>query len=156
MLVTGYPWYAIAAPAHRRWVEAFRQRTSAEPRLGALVGYITVLSIAEALRRAGPDLDADRLSAAFRGLAVETPIGPITFPRRGRAVDDGRLGGDDEARSRAGGRRHGGLRVRAGRGGTAAGGRDLEDAGGALASLRVRLLLLVSSSRDSPTRWSSS
>src|SRR6267143_1383812 len=83
MLVTGYPWYAIAAPAHRRWVEAFRQRTSAEPRLGSLVGYITVLSIAEALRRAGPDLDADRLSAAFRGLAVETPIGPITF----RAVD---------------------------------------------------------------------
>ena len=83
MLVTGYPWYAIAAPAHRRWVEAFRQRTSAEPRLGSLVGYITVLSIAEALRRAGPDLDADRLSAAFRGLGVETPIGPITF----RAVD---------------------------------------------------------------------
>jgi len=83
MLVTGYPWYAIAAPAHRRWVEAFRQRTSAEPRLGSLVGYITVLSIVEALRRAGADLGADRLSAAFRGLAVETPIGPITF----RAVD---------------------------------------------------------------------
>jgi branched-chain amino acid transport system substrate-binding protein len=79
MLVTGYPWYAITAPAHRRWVEAFTERTHAEPRLGSLVGYITVLSIAEALRRAGPEADADRLSAVFHGLAVETPIGAITF-----------------------------------------------------------------------------
>jgi branched-chain amino acid transport system substrate-binding protein len=83
MLVTGYPWYDIEAPAHRRFVEQFTRRTGREPRLGSLVGYITVLSIAEALRRAGPDADADRLSAAFRGLTVATPIGSITF----RAAD---------------------------------------------------------------------
>ncbi len=79
MLVTGYPWYDIAAPAHRRFVERFVKRTDREPRLGSLVGYITFLSIAEALRRAGPDADADRLSAALHGLTVTTPIGPITF-----------------------------------------------------------------------------
>jgi len=83
MLVTGYPWYDIAAPAHRQFVERFTKRTGREPRLGSLVGYITFLSIAEALRRAGPDADADGLSAAFRGLRIETPIGPVTF----RAVD---------------------------------------------------------------------
>ena len=79
MLVTGYPWYDIAAPAHKQFVERFMRRTDREPRLGSLVGYITVLSIAEALRHAGPEPDADRLSAAFRGLKVATPIGPITF-----------------------------------------------------------------------------
>ena len=83
MLVTGYPWYDIGQPAHRQFVERFMKRTDREPRLGSLVGYITVLSIAEALRRAGPDPDADRLSAAFRGLSVPTPIGTITF----RAID---------------------------------------------------------------------
>ena len=83
MLVTGYPWYDLTASAHRRFVERFMTRTHAEPRLGSLVGYVTFLSIAEALRRAGPDPDTDRISAAFRGLTVETPIGPIMF----RAAD---------------------------------------------------------------------
>jgi len=83
MLVTGYPWYDLTAPAHRHFVERLMARTHAEPRLGSLVGYVTFLSIAEALRRAGPDPDTDRISAAFRGLTVETPIGPIMF----RAAD---------------------------------------------------------------------
>jgi branched-chain amino acid transport system substrate-binding protein len=83
MLVTGYPWYDIGRPAHQRFVERFLKRTGKPPRLGSLVGYITFQSIAEALRRAGPDPTADRLSAAFRGLEVATPIGPVTF----RAAD---------------------------------------------------------------------
>jgi branched-chain amino acid transport system substrate-binding protein len=79
MLVTGYPWYDIALPGHRAFVDSFIKRTGKEPRLGSLVGYITVLAIVEALRRAGPEADADRLASVFRGLAVATPIGPVIF-----------------------------------------------------------------------------
>jgi branched-chain amino acid transport system substrate-binding protein len=78
MLVTGYPWYDVAAPAHKEFVARFLKRTDKHPVLGSLVGYITYLSIVEALRKAG-STDTDRLVAAFRGLRVETPIGPISF-----------------------------------------------------------------------------
>ncbi len=79
MLVTGYPWYDITLPGHQAFVDSFVKRTGTEPRLGSLVGYITVLAIAEALRKAGPDADADRLAAVFRGLSVGTPIGSLIF-----------------------------------------------------------------------------
>ncbi|MBI4246444.1 MAG: ABC transporter substrate-binding protein, partial [Candidatus Rokubacteria bacterium] len=48
------------------------------PMLGSLVGYITYLSIFEAIRQAG-STDTQRLVAAFRGLRVDTPLGPIRF-----------------------------------------------------------------------------
>jgi branched-chain amino acid transport system substrate-binding protein len=78
MLVTGYPWYDIDIPAHREWVARYQKRFDRHPMLGSLVGYITYLSIFEALRKAG-STDTDRLVAAFRGLRVETPIGPISY-----------------------------------------------------------------------------
>jgi branched-chain amino acid transport system substrate-binding protein len=78
MLVTGYPWYDIAAPAHKDFVARFTKKYDKHPVLGSLVGYITYLSIAEAIRKAGAT-DSDKLVAAFRGLNVETPIGPISF-----------------------------------------------------------------------------
>ena len=78
MLVTGYPWYDIAAPAHKEFVARFTKKYDKNPVLGSLVGYITYLSIAEAIRKAGAT-DTDKLVGAFRGLKVETPIGPISF-----------------------------------------------------------------------------
>ena len=78
MLVTGYPWYDLQLPAHKEFVAKFTKRTDKNPVLGSLVGYITYLSIAEAIRKAG-STDTDKLVAAFRGLKVETPIGPISF-----------------------------------------------------------------------------
>ena len=82
MLVTGYPWYDIQTPAHREFVARFTKRTDKNPVLGSLVGYVTYLSIFEAIRKAG-STDTDKLVAAFKGLRVETPIGPISF----RAAD---------------------------------------------------------------------
>jgi branched-chain amino acid transport system substrate-binding protein len=78
MLVTGYPWYDIGAPAHKDWVARYTRKTDKNPVLGSLIGYITYLSIAGAIRRAG-STDTDKLVAAFKDLKVETPIGPITF-----------------------------------------------------------------------------
>ncbi|MBI1847055.1 MAG: ABC transporter substrate-binding protein [Candidatus Rokubacteria bacterium] len=82
MLVTGYPWYDIQAPAHKDFVARFTKKTDKNPVLGALVGYVTYLSIFEALRKAG-GTDTAKLVATFKNLKVETPTGPITF----RAID---------------------------------------------------------------------
>jgi branched-chain amino acid transport system substrate-binding protein len=59
-------------------VARFQKKYDRAPVLGSLVGYITYLSIFEAVRKAG-STDTGKLVAAFRGLKVETPIGPITF-----------------------------------------------------------------------------
>jgi branched-chain amino acid transport system substrate-binding protein len=82
MLVTGYPWYDLTQPAHKEFVARFTKKTDKNPVLGSLVGYVTYLSIFEAIRKAG-STDTDKLVTAFRDLKVETPIGPISY----RAVD---------------------------------------------------------------------
>ena len=82
MLVTGYPWYDIKSPAHQDWVARYTKRGDKSPTLGSLIGYVTYQAIADGIRKAG-STDTAKLVAAFKGLKVETPIGPITF----RAVD---------------------------------------------------------------------
>jgi len=82
MLVTGYPWYDIKAQAHQDWVARYTKRGDKNPVLGSLIGYVTYQSIADAIRKAG-STDTAKLVQAFKGLKVETPIGPITF----RAID---------------------------------------------------------------------
>src|SRR5262249_29627044 len=52
------------------------------PVLGSLIGYVTYQSLAEAIKKAS-STDTAKLVAVFKGLKVETPIGPIAF----RAVD---------------------------------------------------------------------
>jgi branched-chain amino acid transport system substrate-binding protein len=81
-IVTGYPWSDIASPEHRRFLEAYRARWNDYPRLGSVVGYSALMSVAAALKKAG-DTDTEKLVAAFKGLPVETPFGRITY----RALD---------------------------------------------------------------------
>jgi branched-chain amino acid transport system substrate-binding protein len=82
MLVTGYPWYDIKSPAHQDWVARYTKRGDKPPTLGSLIGFVTYQAVAEGIRKAG-STDTTKLVAAFKGLKVETPIGPITF----RAID---------------------------------------------------------------------
>jgi branched-chain amino acid transport system substrate-binding protein len=77
-VVTGYPWYAINTPANTRFLEAYRKKYNDYPRLGSVVGYSSIMSIAAGLKKAGA-VDTEKLVAAFRGLPVETPLGPIVF-----------------------------------------------------------------------------
>lgn len=77
-IVTGYPWYAIDTPYNKDFVAAYQARFNDYPRLGSVVGYASVMSIAEAIERAGT-LDTEKLIEAFRGLEVESPFGPITY-----------------------------------------------------------------------------
>ena len=77
-LVTGYPWYAINTNDNTRFVEAYRKRYNESPRLGSVVGYAAMHSVAAAIRKAG-SLETDKLAAAFSGLKLTTPFGPITY-----------------------------------------------------------------------------
>jgi branched-chain amino acid transport system substrate-binding protein len=80
--VTGYPWYAIDTPAHRRFRDAYQARFMDYPRLGSVVGYSAVHAAAAVLRKAG-STDTEKLVAAMKGLTFETPFGKVTF----RALD---------------------------------------------------------------------
>jgi len=81
-IVTGYPWYAIKEPAHVAFVSAYQKRFDDYPRVGSLVGYSSVLSIAAAIEKAG-STDTEKMVEAFKGLSLDTPAGPITY----RAID---------------------------------------------------------------------
>ncbi len=76
--VTGYPWYSIDTPGHRRFRDAYQARYKDYPRLGSVVGYSTVRTAAAALSKAG-STDSERLVEAMKGLAVDTPFGAIRF-----------------------------------------------------------------------------
>jgi branched-chain amino acid transport system substrate-binding protein len=80
--VTGYPWYAIETPEHKRFLAAYQAKFHDYPRLGSVVGYSAVKSAAAALARAG-STDTEKLVAAMQDLTLETPFGPVTY----RAID---------------------------------------------------------------------
>ncbi|KAB2896336.1 MAG: ABC transporter substrate-binding protein [Burkholderiaceae bacterium] len=78
-IVTGYPWYAIQTPEHKAFLDAYQARFKDYPRAGSIVGYNAIQSIAAGLRKTGGSADTEKLIAAFRGLQVSTPFGPITY-----------------------------------------------------------------------------
>jgi len=80
--VTGYPWYAIETPVHKRFLAAYQAKFNDYPRLGSVVGYSAVKAAAAALKKAN-STDSEKLVAAMRNLDVETPFGKVTF----RAID---------------------------------------------------------------------
>ena len=80
--VTGYPWYSIDTPEHRRFRDAYQKKFNDYPRLGSVVGYSAVKSAAAALQRAGTT-DTEKLVAAMQDLRVDTPFGAVTY----RALD---------------------------------------------------------------------
>jgi len=80
--VTGYPWYAIDTPVHKRFLAAYQAKFGDYPRLGSVVGYSAVKAAAAALKKAN-STDSEKLVAAMKNLDVETPFGKVTF----RALD---------------------------------------------------------------------
>jgi branched-chain amino acid transport system substrate-binding protein len=80
--VTGYPWYGIDTPEHRKFLAAYQKRWNDYPRAGSVVGYATVMTVAAAIRKAG-SLDSEKLVEAMKGMKVDTPFGGIVF----RALD---------------------------------------------------------------------
>jgi branched-chain amino acid transport system substrate-binding protein len=77
-VVTGYPWYAIATPEHKAFLAAYQAKFNDYPRLGSVVGYVTIKSLAAGITKAGAT-DTDKLLAAFAGLSVDGPFGPFVY-----------------------------------------------------------------------------
>ena len=76
--VTGFPWYDLQDGPDGAFVAAYQARYDDYPRLGSIVGYMTVQSIAAALEQAG-STETEAIRAAFEGLEVDSAMGPITF-----------------------------------------------------------------------------
>ena len=76
--VTGYPWYAIKTPEHDAFLKAYQAKFKDYPRLGTIVGYNAINSLAAGIKKAG-STDTEKLIAAFQGLPVATPWGTITY-----------------------------------------------------------------------------
>jgi branched-chain amino acid transport system substrate-binding protein len=80
--VTGYPWYDIKTPEHKKFLDAYQAKYKDYPRLGSVVGYSTVMAAVAVMKKAG-SLDQEKLLAAMASLPVGTPFGTATF----RALD---------------------------------------------------------------------
>ncbi len=81
-IVTGYPWYAIDTPEHNAFRAAYEKRWGETLKMGSLVGYNTMLSIAALLEKT-KSTDTDKMIATMKGLKVATPQGEIAY----RAAD---------------------------------------------------------------------
>ncbi|MEW6257500.1 MAG: ABC transporter substrate-binding protein [Pseudomonadota bacterium] len=81
-IVTGYPWYDLKTPAHDAFLKAYQAKFNDYPRLGSIVGYVTMKAAAAIITKAG-STDTDKMIAAAEGLSLQTPLGPIDF----RAID---------------------------------------------------------------------
>jgi len=76
--VTGYPWDKIKTKEHQAFVDAYQKKYSDYPRLGSVVGYVTIKSIAAGIAKA-KSTDTEKLVEAFKDLKVDSPFGPFTY-----------------------------------------------------------------------------
>ena len=80
-IVTGYPPQDKTAQ-NTAFVAAYQQRYHEAPKMGSIVGYLTIKSLAAGIANAGTT-DTEKLVEAFRGLKMDGPFGPFAF----RALD---------------------------------------------------------------------
>ena len=81
-LVTGYPVGEIDTPAAKSFEAAYQARFKDTPRMGSVVGYALIQSIAAGIANAG-GLDTAKLEAGFRNLTFPTPFGTAQY----RSID---------------------------------------------------------------------
>ena len=77
-VVTGYPWYGVKTPEHKAFLDAYQAKFKDYPRLGSVVGYSAIYSIAEGAKKAG-STDTEKLIAAFKGLELMSPFGKFHY-----------------------------------------------------------------------------
>jgi len=80
--VTGYPVADVRTPANQAFVAAYQARFKALPRMGSVVGYALIHSIAAGIAKAG-STDTEAMADGFAGARFDTPFGPASY----RAID---------------------------------------------------------------------
>jgi branched-chain amino acid transport system substrate-binding protein len=76
--VTGFPWDKIKTPEYLVFLHAYQKKYNDYPRLGSVVGYMTIKSLAAGFAKA-KSTDTEKLVAAFKGLKVDSPFGPFLY-----------------------------------------------------------------------------
>jgi len=77
-VVTGYPWDKIKTPEHTAFVTAYQKKFNDYPRLGSVVGYVTIKSLAAGIAKA-KSTDTEKMVEAFKDLKVDSPFGPFSY-----------------------------------------------------------------------------
>jgi branched-chain amino acid transport system substrate-binding protein len=77
-VVTGYPWYGIKTPEHDAFRKAYEAKYKDYPRLGSVVGYSAIKSLAAGIKKA-QSTETEKLVKAFEGLQVSTPFGNVVY-----------------------------------------------------------------------------
>ncbi len=80
--VTGYPVADVHTPANQAFVAAYQARFKTLPRMGSVVGYALIHSIAAGIAKAG-STDTEAMADGFAGARFDTPFGPASY----RAID---------------------------------------------------------------------
>ncbi|MBR0648795.1 ABC transporter substrate-binding protein [Roseomonas terrae] len=101
-IVTGYPVEQIEAPpAHKAFIEAYRGRFNDMPRLGSLLGYVTVQIVANMLNQAR-SAETEAMVDALADLRTDTVVGPVTMRGLDHQSTLGAWVGETTLRGRAG------------------------------------------------------
>jgi branched-chain amino acid transport system substrate-binding protein len=77
-VVTGYPWNKIKTPEHTAFLNAYQKKYNDYPRLGSIVGYVTIKSLAAGIAKA-KSTDTEKLVKAFENLEVDSPFGKFHY-----------------------------------------------------------------------------
>ncbi|MDB5820762.1 MAG: transporter substrate-binding protein, partial [Rhizobacter sp.] len=77
-IVTGYPWYGVQTPEHKAFFLAYHEKYKDYPRLGSVVGYTAIKSLAEGMKKA-KSAETEKLITAFNGLTFTAPFGKVTY-----------------------------------------------------------------------------
>ncbi len=77
-IVTGYPWYAITSPEHKKFIDAYQAKYDETPRMGSLVGYVFIQAIKAMIEAAG-SVDQEAMVNAMEDLTFSSVVGNITF-----------------------------------------------------------------------------
>jgi branched-chain amino acid transport system substrate-binding protein len=77
-LVTGYPWYDIDTPRHKKFLQAYQEKFHDYPRNGSIVGYNALYAIYYMLKKSG-STETEKMIKAMEGLTFDSVLGTITF-----------------------------------------------------------------------------
>lgn len=75
---TGFPWDKIKTPEYVAFLTAYQKKFNDYPRLGSIVGYTTIKSVAAGIAKA-KSTDTEKLVEAFKGLTVAGPFGAFQY-----------------------------------------------------------------------------
>lgn len=77
-IVTGYPVDKVKTPANTAFVNAYRGKYKEDPRMGSVVGYTLMYSIAAGIRKSGA-VSTAKMETGFGGASFATPFGQAMY-----------------------------------------------------------------------------